>query len=353
MTPLTPLHLHHSLSFRTSIQMTSSETQTEESSFAESLNSTAFSRQLHLNIPTSPSANYHQQGDDKVTDMSLGSEASSSKTPGGGYDTYHKTKTFSGSTLPEEDHDQNQSEDGQQQHHPSLGKAAVRQPIMKRSVSSTLDEEEEDDDLLDDEDPQLRNSSNNNNEYHNGESSDDMLDTLEGAVGQLWEVKNGNGRRRRGECCRCKCHKNCHGVAPKLAVATASNSFGGVVTNARGSQITEDDEDAYLDEENHTAVPHSEYGRSESNETLDSKDTNSSSREDVFAEDGFETFSDEENIPRHDINDFLKRRSNLRKPVARRRSRLLTHPQQNKVYVQRTASALSSEDDLAGQNSQP
>jgi len=121
-----------------------------------------------------------------------------------------------------------------------------------------------------------------------------------------------------------------------------------------GSQITEDDEDAYLDEENHTAVPRSDYGRSESNETLDSKDTNSSSREDVFAEDGFETYSDEENVPKHDINDFLKRRSNLRKPVARRRSRLLTHPQlQNKVYVQRTASALSSEDDLAGQNSQP
>ena len=309
MTPLTPL-LHSSLSFRASIQMTSSETQTEESSFAESLNGTAISsRQLHLNIPTSPSANYHQQ-DDKVTDMSLGSEASSSKTPGG-YETYHKQKTFNTATLAEEDQ---ANEDAQQDGHTNMGKSAsVRQTIMKRSVSSTLDEEEEDDDLLDDEDPRLRNSSNNNNEYHNGESSDDMLDTLEGAVGQLWEVKNGNGRRRPATC-RCKCHlQNCHATTPKLSVATGGNSFGGSIVNGgrKGSQLTEDDEDGFLEDEedNHTAIQRSDYGRSESNETLDSKDTNSSSREDVFAEDGFETFSDEENIPRHDINDFLKRRS--------------------------------------------
>lgn len=313
MTPLTPL-LPHSQSFRSSIQMTSSETQTEESSFAESLNGTGpfSSRQLHLNIPTSPSANYHQQSEDKVTDMSLGSEASSSKTPGG-YETY-KQKAFAASTLEEEHASEDAQQEGDDQ-----AKALNRQTIMKRSVSSTLDEEEEDDDLLDDEDPRLRHSSNNNNEYHNGESSDDMLDTLEGAVGQLWEGKNGNGRRRPACCCKCHMH-NCHGMtsAPKLAVAAGSNAFAGAVANGRSeSQLTEEDEEedeVYLDDGNHTAVPphsRSDYGRSESNETLDSKDSNSSSREDVFVEeDGFETFSDEEeNIPRHDINDFLKRRS--------------------------------------------
>lgn len=315
MTPQTPLLPHSLSSFRTStstsIQMTTIETQTEESSFNESLNGTGSvfsSRQLHLNIPTSPSSNYHHQGDDKVTDMSLGSEASSSKTPGG-YDAYHKQKAFTGGIEEEEGH---ASEDAHNEA-PNQRKSSIRSTLMKRSVSSTLDEEEEDDDLLDDEDPRHRNSSNNNNEYHNGESSDDMLDTLEGAVGKLeWKVKNANGRRSTSSC-RCKCHMHsCH-AAPKLAVAV--NNIGGTVAQGSrpGSQLTEEDEeedDAYLDEENHTAIPAHDYGRSVSNETLDSKDTNSSSREDVFAEDGFETFSDEENLPRHDINDFvLKRRS--------------------------------------------
>lgn len=300
MTPQTPQFTSSLMSsFRASTLMTTIETQTEESSFAESLNSTGIfsSRQLHLNIPTSPSANYHPPSDDKVTDMSLGSEASSSKTPGG-YEAYHKQKGFSTSTLEEEEHVNDSEATGVL--------SQKRQTIMKRSVSSTLDEEEEDDDLLDDEDPRLRNSSNNNNEYHNGESSDDMLENLEGAVGQLWEGKNRNGRRRT---CRCNCHMHhCH--APKLGVAGGNNVFGGVLTAARkNNQLNEVDEDeAYLDEENHTTLPTRDYGRSESNETLDSKDTNSSSREDVFG-DGFETFSDEESIPRHDINDFLKRRS--------------------------------------------
>ncbi|CAL8096371.1 unnamed protein product [Orchesella dallaii] len=367
MTPLTPV-LPHSLSFRASMtsnaQMTTSETQTEESSFAESLNGTggfSSSRQLHLNIPTSPSSNYRQQSDDKVTDMSLGSEASSSKTPGGGYDTYQKQKTFANSTLEEEDHG---CEDTHEEENHEQAKSA-RQTIMKRSVSSTLDEEEEDDDLLDDEDPRHRNSSNNNNEYHNGESSDDMLDTLEGCVGQLIVVKNGNGRRR-GAACRCKCHlQNCHAAA-KIPVA-ASNGYPPSTANGRsGSQLTEEEEEeeegAFMDEDTHTAVSahgqRSDYGRSESNETLDSKDTNSSSREDVFAEDGFETFSDEEAAPPSRLGihmDFLKRKSMLRKPVARRRSRLQTHPQQGRPVVGRTASTLSSEDDLTttGRPSQP
>lgn len=231
-----------------------------------------------------------------MTDMSLGSEASSSKTPGG-YEAYHKQKAFNSTTLEEEDHDRT-GEDPQQegQGYSTNG----RQTIMKRSVSSTLDEEEEDDDLLEDEDPRHRNSSNNNNEYHNGESSDDMLDTLEGAVGQLWEVKNGNGRRRPGPC-RCKC--KCRSSGPKVSVSSVGNGRNNI------GQLTEED----LEEEEDPSVipvrPRSDYGRSESNETLDSKDTNSSSREDVFAEDGFETFSDDENITRPDLSDFLKRKS--------------------------------------------
>lgn len=139
-------HLPHSLSFRQSpnscgggggggsVQLKSCETQTEETSFeggegqghsnvcsprGDGGGGGGISRQLHLNIPSSPSASYLQgsqgmgSGDgDKVTDMSLGSEASSSnKTPGGGGggyggnggEGYHRKPFGAQSTLEEEE----------------------------------------------------------------------------------------------------------------------------------------------------------------------------------------------------------------------------------------------------------
>lgn len=87
----------------------------------------------------------------------------------------------------------------------------------------------------------------------------------------------------------------------------------------RDSQLTEDDED----EDKESDFDYDDYGeddhegttsdrrrvRTESHETLDSRDSHSS-REDVF-NDGFETYSDEdEDALRHDRNyQFLKRKS--------------------------------------------
>lgn len=146
-------------------------------------------RQLHLNLPTSPN-----QGEDyKVTDMSLSSEASSSKTPG--FDTYLKQKSFTTPTVEEED--QEQLPDEADTSHEFIDEDSSTHPRLnlKLSVSSTLDEEDEDDNLDRGGRGVGGRKSNNNNEYH-GESSDDMLDTLDRAVTQLWRNSNGNTRRR-------------------------------------------------------------------------------------------------------------------------------------------------------------
>jgi hypothetical protein len=104
-TPVTHSYTPYSYySYRTH-HLIHSETQTEESSFCESLEYTLSTatcnsnpiRQLHLNLPTSP----NQGEDTKVTDMSLSSEASSSKTPG--FDTYIRQKSFTTPTVEDED----------------------------------------------------------------------------------------------------------------------------------------------------------------------------------------------------------------------------------------------------------
>ena len=273
--------LHDSYPFKSPL-MTTIETQTDESSLMESSNgsSVLVTRQLHLNLPSSPTINHSEEN--KVTDMSLGSDGSSLKTPGG-FDVLYNgkyygngsSKSFSTPTLEEED-----------------GRVGCPSPTqqIKRSVSSTLDEEEdgdeeeEDDDFCgDDADGIHKLGRDNNNRYHN-ESSDDMLDHLDLAVTQLCEGKNGNGRISMGET-RCRCHCKCG--AGVVTVNTDTTDNQSVLKKGR--------------ELRHSTG----MSGAESNETIDSRDT-TDSREDIY-EDGFETFSDDDQNARN--YEFLKRRS--------------------------------------------
>ena len=240
-------------------------------------------RHLHLNLPTSPNP---QNEESKVTDMSLGSEGSSSKTPG--FEGFNRHKSFINETLEEEEI-------------PSHQHAAV---VMKRSVSSTLDEEEDDDDLLDDECLSRRSgrkSKNNNNDYQHESSDDNLLESLDRKVCQLWNGgKNGNGRRRPTHgCCHCHCHcSSCH-YTPRDIPNGNSLSLAAAVRN---KDLTEEEEEEYDEDGSEERKPpegtedtvrHVFDGRAESNETLDSRGT--SSREDLndYGND-FDTYSDEE-----------------------------------------------------------
>jgi len=225
----------------------------------------------------------------------LGSDGSSNKTPGSGFE--FKSKSFT--TLIEEGHEEaleaveNTEEVGD-----------LAPEVMKRSISSTVDDDEEED----------LNGQNNNNEYTQESSDDNLLESLDRKVCMLWEKKNSTGRGR-AACLRsttCCYHYPC-------------SHCRGLGHRAMGQQdhLTEEEEEP---RQEGMQFPLNS-GRTESNETLESRENETSSREDLFG-DAFGTLSDEEETTgRHDSNYFvIQRRSLMRKPIQRRRSRLATHP---------------------------
>lgn len=142
--------------------MVDSETQTDCIE-----NKTAQPRGLHLNIPSSP---LQPSGECKVTDMSLGSDGSSNKTPGSGFEL--KSKSFS--TLVEEGQEEGlEAAEGLDLE--DENDTALR---MKRSASSNVEEEDED-----------INGQNNNNEYTQESSDDNLLESLDRKVCLLWEKR--------------------------------------------------------------------------------------------------------------------------------------------------------------------
>jgi hypothetical protein len=294
------------------------------------------SRQLHLNLPTSPTVYQGSSGDSKVTDMSLGSDGSSTKTPGFESSTsFQKNKQSSfvppTPTLQE------------------IEELKIAPSIMKRSVSSTLDEEEDDDDLDGDgvDGGEVRCGGNNNNEYINESSDDNLLESLDRKVCMMWEAKTVSRQRRRllqsthsapSCCCHCRC------------------TLCRYPSNVNRGHLTEEEEDGDADEvggagggKDKKSDQYKANGRTESNETLDSHDNDTySSREDIFGEDEFPTFSDEEDnvTTRHDSNySVIKRRCLMRRPIPPRRTRLQTHPLPGRSLT-RTSSTFSSEDDF-------
>jgi hypothetical protein len=220
-------------------------------------------RHLHLALPNSPGAE-----ETKVTDMSLGSDGSSNKTPG--FEAFRPKESGEGGE----------------------GRA------LKRSVSSTLDEEE------DEEGGGLGSRSrshlnNNNTEYADQSSDDNLLESLDRKVCLLWEGKQVMGRER-----STPVHSTCSSVY-RCGLCRSPP------TARPSDRLSEEEEGEGEEVKELPSSAGDKYqlrDRTESNETLDSVENETSSREDLYG-DKFGVFSDEEQTAgRHDSNYYVIQR---------------------------------------------